>query len=59
MRSLKWQEGTMQIKQKCPKCGKVLQILEYGKGEIKCPRCGQIVKYEYKGNEQRERQESS
>lgn len=32
------------LKQKCPKCGKVLQMIEYGKGEIKCPRCGHIVK---------------
>ena len=47
------------LKQKCPKCGQVLQMIEYGKGEIKCPRCGHIVKYEYKGNEQRERPKSS
>jgi len=40
------------IKQKCPKCRKVLQLLEYGKGEIKCPRCGQIITYEYKRGEE-------
>lgn len=46
-------------KQTCPNCGKTLQLIEYGKGEIKCPRCGHLLKYEHKGNEQRERQESS
>lgn len=42
-------------KQKCPDCGRTLQLIEYGKGEIKCPRCGHVLKYEHKGNEQRER----
>ena len=48
------------IKQTCPECGRTLQMLEYGKGEIKCPRCGYVLKYEYKeGNEQRERRPGS
>ncbi len=47
-------------KQTCPNCGRTLQLIEYGKGEIKCPRCGHLLKYEHnKGNEQSERQKSS
>jgi phage FluMu protein Com len=45
----------MEVKNlKCPKCGKSLLRIYYGKLEIKCPRCGQIIKVEieYKGNEQ-------
>ena len=39
---------------KCPKCGKSLLRIEYGKIEIKCPRCRHVVnvEIEYKGNEQ-------
>jgi phage FluMu protein Com len=38
---------------KCPKCGKSLLRIEYGKIEIKCPRCKFIVsvEIEYKKNE--------
>lgn len=46
------------LKQSCPDCGKTLQLIEYGKGQIKCPRCGHVVRYEIKkikGNEQSER----
>lgn len=40
-------------KQTCPDCGKTLQLIEYGKGQIKCPRCGLIIKYEIKENDKR------
>lgn len=50
-------------KQTCPECGKTLQLIEYGKGQIKCPRCGNVIHYEIrnrrKGNEQSERHLSS
>lgn len=50
-------------KQTCPDCGRTLQLIEYGRGEIKCPRCGHVVTYhiekEEKGNEQSERHMSS
>lgn len=45
------------LKQTCPDCGRTLQLIEYGKGQIKCPRCGRVITYEIrknKGNEQRE-----
>lgn len=38
-------------KLKCPKCGKTLLFVEYGKIEIKCPRCGQITKIEISKSE--------
>lgn len=47
-------------KQTCPDCGRTLQLIEYGKGQIKCPRCGRVIEYEIgsnKGNEQREHRE--
>lgn len=49
-------------KQICPDCGRTLQLIEYGKGQIKCPRCGHVITYEIeknKGNEQSERHVSS
>lgn len=53
------QHRAKMCKQFCPECGKTLQLIEYGKGQIKCPRCGHVLKYEIgkqnKGNEQSER----
>lgn len=50
------------MKQTCPECKRTLQLIEYGKGQIKCPRCGHVIEYEMRqeeGNEQSERQKSS
>ena len=48
-------------KQICPDCGRTLQLIEYGRGQIKCPRCGHVITYHIvkKGNEQSERSMSS
>jgi uncharacterized Zn finger protein (UPF0148 family) len=49
------------LKQTCPDCGRTLQLIEYGRGQIKCPRCGRVITYHIvkKGNEQSERRTSS
>lgn len=47
---MQWMKKSEMEKQTCPECGKTLQMIEYGKGQIKCPRCGNVVKYHIKKN---------